>query len=159
MKYFIYSLLAFSLMACNTSKKSTTESVNAKEPFIIYKTKADYNNNVPIIMNDDKTAIIAYPAPEDLKGAEGMASPTLLDDGYLLDNRGITKNSVFTSYSYEVYAALESAPLLAELELSIIEKDPFLEIYNCKKHLHLKNKLNEINKLIKNGFVECQRIK
>ena len=33
----------------------------------IYKTKADYSHQVPVMMNEARTRILSYPAPGDLK--------------------------------------------------------------------------------------------
>ncbi|MEN8226456.1 MAG: hypothetical protein ABFS05_13960, partial [Bacteroidota bacterium] len=72
---------------------------------IIYKTKADYNALVPVIMNEEKTEIVSFPAPGDLKYKGKPAVPGLLAKGFLLDNRGITANVAFLSITYEDYMA------------------------------------------------------
>ena len=44
---------------------STTDY--SRPHLIVYKTKVDYNNFVPIILSEDKTEIISYPDPIDVK--------------------------------------------------------------------------------------------
>lgn len=101
-------------------------SVMAMPRVVIYKTKADYSNLVPVTMNDDKTKIVSYPDPIDVKTGK---RPTALNDGYLLDNFGISKNTVYTDYTYEEYAALEKVPEMDTLLQHIIERNPLTAYY------------------------------
>ena len=48
----------------------------------IYKTKADYSHQVPVMMDEARTRILSYPAPGDLKMGDGLRLPTLLNKGY-----------------------------------------------------------------------------
>lgn len=84
---------------------------------VIYRTSGDYNMNVPVTLNESGTALVSYPAPSDV--AHGQ-TPIPLADGYLLDRRGIGRNTAFTSYTYSEYAALKAAPSPQELMKSII---------------------------------------
>jgi len=81
-----------------------------------------------------------------------LAYPTKLADGYLLDNRGITENVAFTSYTYEEYSRLKSAPTETELMNKIIDRNPLLEIINCGARAEYKNEIEDLNKVIKGGF-------
>lgn len=145
--------------ACSNQKNMIAQQVLAPEPFIIYKTKADYNQLVPVILNETKTAIVAYPAPADLIKGEDLRVPLQLKNGYLLDVRGIGPNVAFTSYTYETYAALEQAPTLESLMEAIVDKDPLLEMYDCKKFLDIKYDLKKANRLVKSELEKCERIK
>lgn len=100
-------------------------------PAMVYKTSENYNNLVPVTLSTDKTSIIAYPHPGDLMAGEAFATPTELDDGYLLDNRGITKNTAFLRLSYEEYANMDHLLPLDVLFDLIIDKEPFTELYDC----------------------------
>ncbi|MBR2379118.1 MAG: hypothetical protein IKA91_06755 [Bacteroidaceae bacterium] len=93
---------------------------------VIYKTTADFSNFVPFAMDDSKTQIVSFPDPADIKDNK---RPTQLDNGYLLDNFGIGKNVVYTDYTYEQYAALESVPDLETLMQHIVERNPLVEYY------------------------------
>jgi len=127
---------------------------------IIYKTKNDYNLMVPVIMNAEKTDIVSYPAPGDLKYKGKTATPTLLDNGYLLDNRGITENVAFLSITYEEYMALDKSPQKEELLSLIIDNDPLIEMFNCGKRATFKNETEDLNALIsKNDFSAFKKLK
>ena len=128
---------------------------------IVYKTKANYNNLVPVLLSDDKKEIISYPHPSDLKVGDALALPTLLKNGYLLDNRGIGVNVAFLKITYEEYNKLEKVPTLNELYDLIIDKDPLVEFCNCGNNKVFTNKKNQINKVIENKKLRviCKSIK
>ena len=96
---------------------------------IIYKTKADYSKNVPIGLNEERTAIVSYPGKTDLNGQ----MPIPLEYGFLLDKRGINTNVAFLKYTYDEYLALEAIPPIAKLFNDVIDADPLTEMYNCGK--------------------------
>lgn len=158
MNKFITILITLTLFSC-ANQKSIKKQAMSNEPFIIYKTKADYAQNVPVILNDEKTAIVSYPAPSDLMYGEEMRTPTKLFDGYLLDNRGISANVAFTSFTYSEYVLLENPPSIKVLFDSIIDENPISEMYNCKKHIAIKDDFKKTKKLIKNEFEGCEKIK
>lgn len=129
------------MSACQSSKETNktetvettvTETMNeqpialAMPRVIIYKTTGDFSNLVPLSMDDSKTQIISLPDPADIKENK---RPTQLANGYLLDNFGIGKNVVYTDYTYEQYAALESVPELEVLMQHIVERNPLVEYY------------------------------
>lgn len=117
-------------------------------PALVYKTRADYSRNVPVILSEDKATIVSYPHPEDIRTETGFPLPTPLHDGYLLDNRGIGLHVAFLSLTYEAYAALEQAPLLEELYKLIIDKDPLTELYDCGNKNALTQPVEQLNGLI-----------
>jgi len=132
----------------NTSQTSVA-IVNHNQPhLIVYKTRADYNNYVPVILSDDKTEIISYPDPTDVKSGDKLQLPTLLHEGYLLDNRGLGKNVAFVKINYEDYSKLQSVPTLKELYDLIIDKNPLIELYDCGIRTGSIDEINQINKLI-----------
>lgn len=83
---------------------------------VAYRMSGDYADNVPVTLAPNGT-IISYPAPGDLTD---RSAPILLGDGWWLDRRGISANSVFTRYTYSEYRALPAAPTPAELKASVI---------------------------------------
>lgn len=128
--------------ACATSKNSTSKGTgkqpnspvaayNPGPPILVYKTKADYNNLVPVILSDDKDSIVSYPDRIDLISGDGFMQPTVLHKGYLLDHKGITKNVAFLRLTYSEYVSLDKTPGTDELYGLIIDKDPLLELCNC----------------------------
>lgn len=83
---------------------------------VAYRMSGDYADNVPVTLATDG-AIISYPAPTDLTD---LSAPLPLADGWWLDRRGISANSVFTRYTYPEYRALTAAPDLAQLKAAVI---------------------------------------
>ena len=141
-------------VACGTQKQVSNDkdkNVNMKQPTLVYKTKQNYDNLVPVLLSDDKTEIVMYPAPTDIYYQGQLALPTKLEQGYLLDNRGIGNNVAFLKLTYQEYAKLEKVPLLTELYKMIVDKDPLLELYECGGRQDFTNIISQLNKAIKNG--------
>ena len=157
-------IIILALTACkgqyNSTFKPDYSNISAP-PTLVYKTKSNYNNLVPVLLSDDKMEIISYPHPKDLKVGHALALPTSLKDGYLLDNRGIASNVVFLKMTYEEYYKLDSAPSLKELYDLIIDKDPLTELCNCGNRTAFKDKISELNKIIKAEKLKtiCRQIK
>lgn len=85
---------------------------------VVYKTNGDYNNNVTVVVTDNGTGLITYPAPGDV-GEQSV--PTAVADGWLWDHRGgIGPNTRFLAYTYAEYHALPEAPSVAQLMAAII---------------------------------------
>jgi hypothetical protein len=148
---FVFVCLA---AACSSSKKQGGEHV-AKDnvdysgpPATVYKTTKNYNKNVPVTLSEDKTKVVAYPAPTDVFYKGALANPIELKDGYLLDNRGVSIHTAFTKYTYEEYSKLKEAPDPVTLFNSIIDKEPIKEMYNCGNRYNFKNEAEELNSII-----------
>ncbi len=110
---------------------------------------------MPISLNESQDKVIAYPAPGDLYLNGQPALPVKLRDGYWLDNRGIGVNTVFTEYTYNAYSKLNRAPLQEDLIKSVIDFDPFLEIYNCGNRQGTET-LQQINGIFYGKFGGCK---
>lgn len=121
----------------------------ATAPTLLYKTKADYHDLVPVTLSDDHRSIVAYPAPSDVAGHRPQ--PTALAQGYWLDNRGIGPNVAFLKLTYADYAQLSSAPSLADLEAMIIDRDPLVALCDCGPRSTYANPAADLNALIING--------
>jgi len=134
-------------------------AIQATVPFIIYKTKADYSQLVPVLLNPEKDKIVSYPAPTDLKNENGLLLPIALRDSFLFDQRGIGPNVAFTSYTYEQYSILEQAPSLTELENSLIDRDPLVTMYNCSACSEIRGDVRKMNRLVQTKFKKCVRLK
>ena len=120
----------------------------------VYKTKADYLHQVPVLMDEGRTRILAYPAPSDLKTGDVLCLPTPLEDGYLLDNRGIGLNVAFLAYTYEEYSKFTEPPSMKELMANIVERYPLLEIHECGRRADYKDIVSELNEKISEGFLQ-----
>jgi hypothetical protein len=106
---------------------------------VVYKTKADYSQYVTVMLSDDKSKIVSYPAPQDVFTSGKLAIPTELPHGFWLDNRGIGPNSCFVKITYEEYSKMSQAPSTDELYNLIIDKNPFTEMYD----LGARNKFSD----------------
>jgi len=126
-------------------------------PAVIYKTIRDFFDYVPVIMNEDRTRIVSYPDPSDLTFNGIPTKPTLLINGYLLDNRGITKNVVFLKYKYEDYIKMETPPSLSDMMANILEKYPLAEMYSCGLRNEYSDLIRDMNSIVGAGFVNCKK--
>ena len=162
MKKLLFLFMSLSLAvfnSCTPTVKNTPETTPAVSQsiavtgpdVIIYKTKADYYQLVPVIMNEAKTEIVSFPAPRDLRYKGKPAIPDRLAGDYLLDNRGINENVAFLSITYEEYMNMTKTPPVEELKKQIIDTDPLIVMYNCGKRQLYKNEIDELNKLITEG--------
>ena len=137
-----------------TTKKENITKVDKAIDFsvnpvaIIYKTKKDYNNKVPVTLNDEKTKIVSYPAIKDVYYNGKLALPDKLNDGFLLDNRGISKNVAFLNITYEEYSKRTEVYSLAEMMNLIIDKDPLTVMYNCGSRYQYTDIVKDLNKYI-----------
>lgn len=141
-------------------KFQTEETVGTKSlpHAIVYKTKKDYSKNVPVTMNEDKTTIVSYPAPTDIFFNGSFAYPTLLENGYLLDNRGIGPNVAFLDYTYQEYSKLKQVPEIKSLYNKIIDNNPLLELWDCGTRKQSKSEIETYNTLIINKFPDCRQL-
>lgn len=157
MKITVLLIMIICLFGCKPTGKVTEVKPSFIPQFIagptviVYKTKADYNNLVPVILSDDKSRIVSFPHPDDVKTNDGFQKPTELLDNYLLDNRGINGNVAFLSYTYEEYSQLKNVPELSELFNKIIDNNPLFEMCNCGAKTAFEDVEMQINTLIKNN--------
>ena len=150
MKYILLILVFNFNIVCNSTKTTNNKNVTVPStPVLIYKTTSDYFNKVPIILSADKSKIISYPHPTDLKRDNNFTTPTKLINGYLLDNRGLSVNSAFLKLTYEEYSKLETTLSLSELKELIIDDNPFSELYNCGLKSNFDNLEKQLNEAIK----------
>lgn len=165
--FIVFAIIITTLTSCNNTVKQeknapqvSTGIASTGPDAIIYQTKADYNILVPVVLNDDKTKIVSYPAPGDLKYKGKPAIPTILEGGYLLDNRGITENVAFLDVTYEEYMALAKTPSAEELMSKILDKDPLILMYNCGKRKLFKDEVKELNTyILDNDFSKFTKLK
>jgi hypothetical protein len=83
------------------------------------------------MLSADRKTILSYPHPKDLRTSDGLSVPVKLENGWLLDRRGIGMNVAFLRMTYAEYAALENAPSLAELDAAITDRDPLTDLCDC----------------------------
>lgn len=170
MKKSILTIVAIATLLATTACQSNKENTNSTKTedivteqtiqpiamamprIVIYKTTADYSNLVPVAMDESKSQIVSFPDPADVKENK---RPTQLDNGYLLDNFGIGKNVVYTDYTFEQYAALESVPDMETLMQHIADRNPLVEYYVSGKEYPRTSEartIEAINKVIASGM-------
>ena len=140
-KLMILGAVALSLAACAAKKETPSDDYSmqiVKAPSrpliggettyelpraVIYKMNGDYADNVTVQV-DARGNMTSYPAPQDVRDME----PVALADGWFLTRRGVNQQTVFTSYTYAEYAALQSAPTLPQLKASILKNAKITEM-------------------------------
>ena len=132
----------------DTSDDQKTETAQAGPKAIVYKTNNDYYFNVPVILSKDKSEIVSYPGIKDIYYKGEFAYPSKLENGYLLDNRGITVNVAFLDYTYEDYSKLDKTLNAEMLFEHILDPDPISEMYYCGSKFKFKNIIEELNAVI-----------
>lgn len=120
-------------------------------PAIIYKTKANYFDKVPVTLSDDKRSISSFPDIRDVYINGQYTYPTRLKDGFLLDNRGISGNVGFLRLTYGEYSKLEKTPTASEIMEMILDDDPLVEMYDCGLRSDYRDIEAELNDLIGEG--------
>lgn len=129
-------------------------------PTVIYKVSDGFVNLVPVVLNKEKTKVVAYPAPKDMYNPKGeLRFPTPLGKGYYLDQIGVGLNTAYISLTIEEYAQMETPPTLDSLYQLIIDKDPFKRMYNLGNR---KQYLDEdvVKEIVSSGkFKSYERLK
>ncbi len=161
----ILSSLMAGVVACG-SKKNTAQDLTGEfltqwmpsAPTVIYKTKGDYVNLVPVIMNKERSRIISYPDPSDLVLNGKLMKPHRLKNGYLLDNRGINEHVAFLNYTYEEYSQLDAPPHIIDMMLRLRDSYPLVELVQCGLRSDYSDLVYELNVLIERGLTNCRKI-
>jgi len=167
-KTFPLYLLSFLILlaACKTGRQTTqqpqqTAYSQTPAPLIVYKTRYNYVNLVPIVLSQNKDSILHYPHPQDLKYGNSFRYPVLLEQGYLLDKKGIQPGTAFLRLTYEEYAAFKDLPSQHQLLQMIADTNPFIELYRCKISLDESQRIDTLNAWIRNGQLgqKCSKLK
>jgi hypothetical protein len=157
----ILPLIILVIFGCKTNNKVSQTQNNSNQDVkplsmpgpkaLVYKTKANYNQFVSVMLSEDKTKVISYPDPKDVKVGSGFQTPVQLHNDYLLDKRGIGKNVAFIKMTYEEYSKLKTVPAVNELYDLIVDKDPLIELIDCGSISKMTDPENYLNQLIDNG--------
>ena len=118
-------------------------------------------NHVPVALSEDGSAIISYPDPTDLRTPGGPPIPTKLEQGWLLDRRGIGMNSAFLEMTYADYAALVDPPSMVELEAALLDREPITDMCDCGPRTAFMDPVAELDRIIRNDslYIRCKRLK
>ena len=159
-------LISATMFSCKTSstennkkkadngKKETGNDISAGPPVIIYKTKGNYYDKVPVTLSEDKSKIISYPGSRDLYYQGKLAYPAKLHNGFLLDNRGIDENVAFLDITYETFTKSAKVFTTDELYEMLLDKDPVSEMYYCGSKFDYDEIEVELNEIIDNELLE-----
>lgn len=117
----------------NSILVSAQESSKALPHILVYKTKGEYKSLVPVQLSDDRTRVISYPDPKDIKtgSSAGTGLPVLLHNGYWLDKTGIGVHTAFIKLTYAQYGKLKKTPSETELYKMVLDKEPLKELCDC----------------------------
>lgn len=132
---------------------------------IVYKTRADYKDLVPITLSEDNSRIVSFVGPTDIYRRNPVTGkrdllvyPTQLNQGYLLRDF-LSPNKAFLDVTYEEYASLKSSSYQKFISLDMVKNkdyDPFLEMYDCGEW-RSDDDVARVNNLINQGRLkkEC----
>lgn len=164
---FLFLILILILPGCRTSRlerkgdtkmqQSVSTQIVPGPKALVYKTRGNYNDLVPVLLSDDKSEIISYPHPSDIKINGTLQTPVQLHKGYLLDNRGIGINAGFLKLTYKEYSELEVVPNLGNLYKMLIDKDPLTEMYDCGSKSSFPDIIKQLNDIIDNNKLPSQK--
>lgn len=144
MRFILFILLT----SCGSS-----QYLDSTHAVVVYKTKKNYNHQVAVTLNTDKTTVISYPDPSDIRSFKPY--PIHLRSKYLLDQRGIDSNVAFLKLSYRQYSKLKVAPepnfILSNL---ILDNDPILEFHIIEKYPPNSDVKQLLNQRIVNGVLK-----
>jgi len=118
---------------------------------IVYKTTSNYFLHVPVILSQDKKSVVSFPAPSDVYFNGDFAYPVKLENGYLLDRRGISEGCAFLKWTYYEYSRLDHTPGQEELLKMILDPDPLAEMYDCGRKSKFNDIEAELNRVIREG--------
>ena len=124
---------------------------HARGPVVVYKTSVDYRDHVSVQLSEDGHSVVAFPGRGDVMAQR----PVELADGYLLKRM---VGNAFLSITIDEYAASAFAYSPEELWELVIDRAPYLEIYECS--VCSQGDTTSLNQLIrKNGLDQCQSLR
>ena len=147
MRKLTVSFLAF-FICIGFSVSAQSSASMAMPEVLVYKTRGNYRNLVPVQLSPDRKRIVSYPGPGDLKIGGEYGLPVSLHDEYLLDRRGIGWHTAFLKYTYEEYARLTTVPEPDEMYKMIVDKNPLTELYDCGRREPIPNLVHRLNDVI-----------
>lgn len=124
---------------------------------LVYRTNGNYDDKVPVSLSADGKSLISYPAPSDV--SEVLSTPVSLQDGWLLDRRGIGPNTAFLKYTYKEYSEQKETPSQAQLLENIIPGARVTEAYQLPVNASeaIANP-SVCRQYITDGFKNCRRL-
>lgn len=160
----VYVLL--SLQACSFRKGHRPTQVTHHEikhfipdsPMIIYQTRADYSQYVPVRMNAERTKIISFPLPHELHFQGIPLLPTPLNKGFRLDNIGIGPDVAFLKFTIRQYILLLTPPPVEVMMQHILDSQPLVAMFQCGYRYEYTDLIRDVNVLIERGLTNCLQV-
>lgn len=155
-------LLCLSAGCAGRKATATAEGMAERtRPLMVYRTKQDLHDKVPVGLSEDRQHILSYPQPKDLLLDGKLRLPTKLAKNHWLDNKGVSLNTGFLRMTYAEYAALQEAPPLAEMEAMLMDRDPLESLCDCGLRGTMADPVKEINGLLKKNLLRerCKVLK
>lgn len=143
--------IATTIMALLDSGRVEAQMLGASTPgphLLVYKTRSDYRQLVPVLLSADKKTIVSYPDPSDIRRGGKRILPGELKEGYLVDNRGIGMNVAFLNITYKKYAKLKEPPSQEKMMRMIKDADPLTALCDCGLKANFKEPVKEVNVMI-----------
>ena len=123
-------------------------ATHARAHLLVYKTRADYNDKVPVALSDNGKKIASYPDPVDIRAIGDGALPVVLHKGYLLSRYGVGKHIAFLKLTLAQYAALKAAPTPEDIYKLILTRSPLTELYDCGIANDPDSVIKDLNRII-----------
>ena len=149
---FLLTIILFYGAAANAQ----ADAMRARAHTIVYKTKADYNNKVPVVIAPGGKTIASYPDPVDIRARADGFLPLRLHKGYLLSRYGVGKNTAFLKLTLKQYAALKTTPSPADVYNMILARNPLTELYDCGVTVSPDSVQKNLNKIIDRRLLRKQ---
>lgn len=123
-----------------------------KRRVLIYRTVANFDKYVPVLLSSDKSRIVKF---TDYGSLSANLAPISLKDGYLLDNWQINVNVAFLEFTYKEYNKLQLYPVQESLIEHVLVKKPLTELWDCGFLSEDEITVERLNELIDNNFIDC----
>ena len=124
---------------------------HAKGSVVVYKTRNDYRDHVSVQLSEDGSSVVAFPGRSDVMAQR----PVELAGGYLLKRM---VGNAFLSMTIEEYASSPRAFSPEELRDLVIDRRPYLEIYECSECSH--GDTTSLNQLIReDALSKCRSLR
>jgi hypothetical protein len=109
-------------------------------------------------MNAERTEIIEVPHPVDFIHQGKLAFPVALNQGYWIDNLGITPDIAYLRFTIENYSKLDEPLSVDIMKRYILDAYPLTEMYICGYRSEYRDVFRELNVLVARGLTNCIKI-
>lgn len=153
----------WSLVGCKSAVKTETAkieesseglpgSIRQMPKAVIYRTNGDWNVNVAVTLNEDKSQLMYFP---DCYDVSVDTEPLALTNGWLLDRQGgISKNTAFLKWTMPEYHEMKKTPSVNEIMDAIIPNAKVLEVVKLPMlTTQAQNDTSAVNAIIREQYL------